>query len=417
MEIALNSRARRITWLGAAFLLSGTFLTASTLHFLAAFVSRAGVHLNIAARLEPTNAKYHELLGRQLLRQDSDIRGALHQYQIAASLNPYNSGNWLEIADAQQLLDNTPGQRYALEHALATDPTTPHAAWTAASFFLAQGDRTAALREFKVVLESDPGLADNIFAIASRTADVTEIIQKLLPSSPGAYLSFLNFMIVQKNATGAARAWDALVGLGKSFEPAGALAYVDYLIAHREVTAARLAWRQTAALCSLSAYLPSGENLIANANFDSDILNRGFDWRYWRQANVDVSLDPAEFHDGHRSLSVVFDGPGVEEAGISQLVPVEPNTAYQFSAYYKAAAMDGAGGARIDIQDAYTGTHYFSSDDLRNSEVWHEISGAFQVDEDTQLVLLRVLRVPAGSPIRGKLWLNDFLLTEKETGF
>jgi len=417
MEIALNSRARRMTWLAAAFLLSGTFLTASTLHFFAAFVSRAGEHLNIAARLEPANAKYHELLGRQLLRESSDISGALNEHQIAASLNPYNSGTWLEIADAQQLLDNIPGQRYALEHALATDPTTPRAAWTAASFFLAQGDETAALREFKVVLESEPNMADNIFAIASRTADVTVIIQKLLPSTPGAYLSFLNFMIAQKNAAGAAKAWDALAGLGKSFERAGALAYVDYLIAHGEVTAARLAWRQTAGLCNLSAYLPSGENLIANANFDSDILNRGFDWRYRRQANVDVSLDPSEFHDGHRSLSIVFDGPGVEEAGIRQLVPVEPNTAYQFSTYYKAAAMDGAGGARIDIQDAYTGTHYFSSDDLRNSDVWHEISGTFKIDAHTQLVLLRVLRVPPGSPIRGKLWLNDFRLTEKETEF
>lgn len=415
MEIALNSRFRKAGLLGAAFLLSAVFLSAATLHFLADSLSQAGEHLRIAARLEPGNAHSLELLGRQLLRQSGDVRGALQLYRLAASLNPHDSANWLAIADAEQLLNDVPGQRAALEHAMAADPATPRVAWSAANFFLAQGDKDAALSEFKVVLANDPGSADRIFSLSAHVANVTEIIQKELPPAPDAYLSFLNFLIAQKNGADAAKVWDALVQLARPFQPAVALAYVDYLIAQRQVAAARLAWRQSAELCGLVAYLSSRENLIVNANFDSEILNTGFDWHYQRQPNVELSLDSSELHEGHRSLSVIFDGPGVSDAGIAQLVAVEPDMAYEFSAYYKAAAMEGAGGPRLEVQDAYTGAHYFSSGDLRNTDVWHDIKGEFKTGTDTQLLAVHLVRVPPDSPIRGKLWIDDFRLTEKAT--
>src|SRR5512142_3241223 len=111
MEIALNSRARKTGLLGAAFLLSVVFLSASTTHFLADLFSRAGAKLLIATRLDPGNAQYPALRGRQLLRQGGDIQGALRHYQLAASLNPHDSDYWLAIADAEQLLNDIPGQR------------------------------------------------------------------------------------------------------------------------------------------------------------------------------------------------------------------------------------------------------------------------------------------------------------------
>ena len=38
---------------------------------------------------------------------------------------------------------------------------------------------------------------------------------------------------------------------------------------------------------------------------------------------------------------------------------------------------------------------------------------AFTTDADTRMLVLRVARMPAGSPIRGKLWIDDFRLVEK----
>lgn len=416
MQISLASRATRIGFMGTTFLAAAIFLTASTFQFLADRFSTSVNSLNLAVRLAPGNAEYHELLGHHLLQAHAGLAVATEQYRLAAALNPHHASYWLAIADTEQILNDSAGQRYALERAIAADPTTPDLAWAAGNFFLAQGDTAMALREFKVVVENEPQFAGAIFSLSSHFASVQDIVGRVLPSSPDAYLAYIDFLTSQKNTAAAVQVWNTLAQLAQPFQAKNALAFIDYLISQRDVADARLAWRQTAQLCGLSAYLASRGNLIVNSHFDSDILNSGFDWRYRRQANVEVALDPAEFHGGRRSLAIVFDGPGVDEAGISQYVPVEPNSTYSFSAFYKADGMDGAGGPRLSIQDAYTGVEYFSSDDLRDSGVWRESHGWFTTGTGAQLVVVRLLRIPMGSPIRGRLWLDDFRLTEKDTG-
>ncbi|HEV2699569.1 MAG TPA: hypothetical protein VGU90_16370, partial [Terriglobales bacterium] len=115
------------------------------------------------------------------------------------------------------------------------------------------------------------------------------------------------------------------------------------------------------------------------------------------------------------SLRITFDGPGIRDAGISQIVAVEPNTSYEFSAFYKAADMEGAGGMEFAIQDAYKATSFFASEDLGDADFWKKTGGSFTTGQDTQLIMVRILRVPADSPIRGKLWLDGLKLVQSST--
>jgi hypothetical protein len=41
------------------------------------------------------------------------------------------------------------------------------------------------------------------------------------------------------------------------------------------------------------------------------------------------------------------------------------------------------------------------------------VDGEFTTSSDCKLVVLHVRRLPAGSPIRGKLWIDDFHLSRK----
>ena len=163
----------------------------------------------------------------------------------------------------------------------------------------------------------------------------------------------------------------------------------------------------------MSAYLPSSNNLIVNGSFSLPVLNGGFDWQYHRQPGVTLALDSDESHDGHRSLSIVFEGPGVEEGGIYQVIVVEPNTTYEFSGYYKNSDLEGAGGPHFALQDVYTAQTYFLSEELKEGTFWKSVIGEFTTGPATNLLVLRVQRIPAGSPIRGKLWIGDFRLVEK----
>jgi hypothetical protein len=139
-------------------------------------------------------------------------------------------------------------------------------------------------------------------------------------------------------------------------------------------------------------------------------LNGGFDWMHQPPRGVTLALDPNEAHSSSRSLRIVLDGPGIEDAGVRQMVAVEPNTSYDFSAFYKASDMDGAGGARFALQDLYRETSFFMSDDLQNADFWKKVGGSFVTGPDTQMIVVRIARVPAGSPIRGKLWLDGLKL-------
>jgi hypothetical protein len=415
MQIALNSPARKWGLLGAALIFAASFLTVATREFLASHYSSAldMERLQKAAKLSPSTAEFHQTLGRYLFQVRGDLQSAVEEYRKAVRLNPYEAHAWLELAALQQTLDDVSGQREALEEAIRAEPTTPDVAWEAANFFLVRGENQRALREFRVVVGNEPSLAYGALQLSTRVADVETVVREVLPPDPAAYLTLIDVLTAKQDTAGAAKVWASLVQLHKPFETRSALRYVEYLISRHEVGQAHTVWVQTAQLCGMPWYLSSHDNLIVNSGFDSEILNSGFDWHYRKQPGVDLSLDPTDFHGGHRSLSINFDGPGVNEAGIFQNIPVDAATNYEFSAYYKSENVDGAGGPRLSIEDAYTGATYFLSDDLKDAEMWREAGGQFKTAPDAQLLRIRLLRVPYGSPIRGKLWIDDLRLIER----
>jgi hypothetical protein len=76
--------------------------------------------------------------------------------------------------------------------------------------------------------------------------------------------------------------------------------------------------------------------------------------------------------------------------------------------------MEGAGGARFAVQDFYTGATLFLSDDLKNAEVWKQVAGSLATGPDTKLLAIRLQRIPAGSPIRGNLWIDGVRLVASQ---
>jgi hypothetical protein len=122
-------------------------------------------------------------------------------------------------------------------------------------------------------------------------------------------------------------------------------------------------------------------------------------------------LDPSDFRQGHRSLSLTFEGPGINDAGIQQLIPVHGATTYDFSAYYKSAEFQGAGGPQIVLRDYYTRAPLYASDPLTDADFWREVHSKVTVPNSTNLLLLSIERFPAWAAIRGMLWLDDFQLS------
>jgi hypothetical protein len=416
MQVLLNSTLRKRLAIGAAALLCLLYVfLAGRLFVASVFGARPELSsLERAASLDPRNADFRNHLGRYYALVARDPASAIEPYRAAVDLNPHASRYWFDLASAYQVLGDLANQSWALEHAIQADPTTPDVAWEAANFYLVQGDDQKALREFRVVLENDPSLANSAIQYCWRISpDPDLLLRDVVPARSEAYLAFLNLLLNKQETAAAAKVWAALMATTQNFELRYVSSYVQYLFDHKDVEQARLVWRQAVPRFGLSAYLPTGRNLIVNGDFSLDVLNGGFDWQYEKQPSVTLTLDPSDFHGGHRSLLITFDGPGVRDAGIRQFIAVQPNTAYEFSAYYKNGEFEGAGGPHFTMQDAYSREVLYDSDELKEAGFWKSANGEFTTGADTRLLVLHVRRLPEGSPIRGKLWVDDFHLAAK----
>jgi tetratricopeptide (TPR) repeat protein len=416
MQIAIATPARKTALLLATLFLATIYIGICGLQFLAAHFSEKDdlTSLERAVRLQPGNSEYRYRVGRYLALTQTSPDVVASDYRAAVALNPYRSRYWFELAAAYQLLGDTSAQANALEHAIQADPKTPDVAWQAANFFLVQGETEKAMQEFRIVLENDPARAPATLQLCWRvTPDIDTILSRAMPSDPEAYYALLDLMMVKKETAAAAKTWEQLAHLQKPIEARRVFEYIRYLVAQKEVDQARVVWQQAGILSGLSAYQPSRENLVVNGDFSLPVLNGGFDWIYYRSKEVALALDPTQAHTGHRSLAIVFDSRGIEDAGIRQLVPVEPNTTYDFSANFKTEDLEGAGGPRFAVQDVYGEQIYFSSDDLKNADFWKPVSGTFTTGPDAKLVVVRIQREPPRAAIKGKLWVDGVKLVER----
>ncbi len=418
MKMAFNSPGRKRLVASLGIVLATIYMAFAARALVASWLGgRVTIKsLQWAARLDPANADFRDHLGRYYDLVVRDPATAIGYYRAAVQLNPHAARYWFDLASAYQVLGDTKSQTWSLEHAIEADAMTPDVAWEAGNLYLVQGDNEKALREFRVVMANDTSLADTAIQFCWRIdPDVDGLLRDVVPPNGDAYVAFLSLLQVKQETAGTFKVWDALIGSGQPFELRRAQEYFQYLILHKEVDEAALVWQQAAERFGLAGYLPNPANLVVNPLFNQEVINGGLGWHYEKQSGVTLTLDPGDFHAGRRSLLIAFDGPGITDAGIYQYIPVQPDTTYHFSGYYKNGELEGAGGPHFTIQDVYSQAVYYESEELKEGEFWKSVDGEFTTGPDCKLIVLHVRRVPEGSPMRGKLWIDDFRLVRKKS--
>ncbi len=414
MHITLDSQRKRAAFKAGLLVALGAYIALAGGEVVAEWLAARGTlgSLQAAVRLVPGNSEYRYRLGRYYELVSRDETAAIGQFKIAVGLNPHSPRYWLDLANAYEVTGNEEQQVRAVDQAIAAAPTDPEVAWYAANLYIALGQPERALGQLRVVLESSPERVGPALGLCWRlTQDVHTLLGSVLPPQAGAYGALLDFLMARGRSDDSLAVWDGLVALGQPISLEKAFDYIRYLVLQHLPEDASHVWWQAVSRNGDAAYLPSSNNLLVNGDFSLNVLNGGFDWQYHKQQGVTLTLDPAENHAGHRSLSIAFDGPGVVDAGIAQIIVVHPNTAYDFTAYYKNGEIDGAGGPHLALQDLYDGTTFFESEVLKEAPEWKQVSGRFTTLAQTKLLVLRIRRLPESSPIRGKLWVSDFRLT------
>lgn len=365
-----------------------------------------------AIALEPGSAGYRNSLGQYFMFSEQRPELAIEQYQAAVKLNPHNAEFWLDLANGYSSIGAGEQQKMALERALEVDPNTPPVLREVANAFFMRGDLHEAAGMYRRLLESDPQEADATLQICWEGTHDLEVMSEVMPAMPEVHLAFLRLLMEEGKTAEAAETWSGLMATQKPFEPALAKPYLEYLIGQHDVQQARAAWENLGRMdARFRTHAAAGGNLVVNGGFEENILNMGFDWRYVAAPHDVLAVDTEQFEEGRRSLSITFDGEAVADTGLSQLIPVDENTSYHFSAYAKADELSAAHGPRFAIGDAYSNGQLFISEELLGTDGWKRVSGWFTTGANTKLVSLKIIRTAGAERIKGTLWIDDVAVT------
>jgi tetratricopeptide (TPR) repeat protein len=373
------------------------------------------VRVKRASDLLPGNAEIPHAIGLQLLLANENSGDAIAYLRRAAVTNPNSARYWFDLASAYQVDGNVQGETTALQAAINAEPNDPDTLVEAGMHELVSADPTHAFRMFRRALQSGSRTASAILPACWRaTGDARLILSQVLPANPALQLEFLRFLAERNETKAAAEAWDVLLGAKSSrFEPQLGFFYLDYLVREHDPRGFERAWRRLAGTSSsLMPYLPS-DNLIVNGGFELPMLNAGLDWRHEAAPDVEVGIDSREAHAGSHSLYLSYNGSPVYDAGWHELVPVQPNTHYAFSAWVKSENITSSSGPRLAIVDAYSGANLLLSGDVLDSHDWYQITGELRVPSETEMASVKFIRAPANTGIRGKLWVDDLKLLKK----
>ena len=116
-----------------------------------------------------------------------------------------------------------------------------------------------------------------------------------------------------------------------------------------------------------------------------------------------------------RSVRLIFDGKSnISFAGVCHYVPVQPSTAYRFSAWVRASALTTDQGIRFQLHSLGTqDTSTAVTSDVHGSTPWTRIELPWSSGKDVQELQVCLVRFPseeAENKIQGTAWVDDVAL-------
>ena len=393
-------------------LASSKYLIALFALFLAASAARQSVaayyfRQNLPSSLQKAiawdsgNPVYPAALANlsHLYSETPDPGAVIQLYKSAVRKSPFDAGYISDLAQAHDWAGQTAEALPLFQRAQFLFPSSPEINWKLANFYVRAGKNAEAVSPLKRAFSSQVIANHQIFALCeSARLDSSTVLDNILPPEPNSYLSYLNFQAARRNFAAAQQVWDRLQLLHSPFELRDTFPFLDALIKAHEIDRATSAWSSLAArFPALISSPASAANLVTNANFQTDLLDGGFDWRVYPVPGVTVTQDPATPEPSTRSLQINFDGSqNLYYGSVLQLVPVQPRTKYDFSAVSRPASLTTDTGAFLQVSDGYDpGKIFGATEPLTGTAPWSEQKFSFETGPTTRLVTIRVVRAPS----------------------
>jgi tetratricopeptide (TPR) repeat protein len=420
MEIPLEDAGRR--WI----VLAVSLLIAAVLVFQASEIWLADHRLDSekiavmerGAALVPGDASAWDRLGRSREWDfvNSDLPGAIEDYQKAVQVDPLSAHFWMDLASAYESSGDDTRARDAYLRAKSVYPASAEVAFHYGNYLLREQQYPEAYAEFRRAVRTDPTLLPLAISRTWRSSeDVNQLLDNVLPADADAYLQALDFFASIHEGQPALAVWQRLLSLGKSFPLARTFPFFEELIREDRADDARGAWREALAAAGLPHDPPANQNLIWNGNFAQEFANGGLDWRWAPLMGVEIGIDSEPGPNGSRAVRADFNGgSNLSLDQPAQYVPVEPGRSYRFHAFMRTEGITTESGLRFQIADPnHSGALNVQTENFMGSRPWTSVDADLTTGPATHFLLVRLFRDPSRlfeNKLEGTVWIADVSL-------
>jgi len=421
MTLRLSTNARRAALLAACFAVASILSYFSIRNALAVHSAalQTAEGLERAARLEPADPRNWYLLGRywQYNLENPDAQRAIRFYLSALSLNPLSSDAWMDLATAYESESNLVAARDAFLHAKTVYPLSAEVSWRYGNFLLRRGELDPALTEMRHAVEADPARAAEAFSRSLQAGSSIETaLDRVLPPVADAYIDVIRDQTADRHTGNALKVWDRLASLHPRISLYDSFPLVNALLLESRIAEANRVWGQAVLFSGLADLQSPPGSVLWDGGFESGVAGGGFSWVFSEgMRDVQIGFDTQEKHSGNRSLRLIFDGKSNSNfAGVCHFVPVQPSTAYRFSAWVKTRSLTTDQGIRFQLHSL--GTRDASSaltPELHGTAPWALIDLPWTSGKDVQQLQVCLVRFPgdeAQGKIQGTAWVDDVAL-------
>jgi hypothetical protein len=345
---------------------------------------------------------------------------AIGEYEKAVSLSPNDYRYWMNLGTAYEQIGETAKAEYSLKRAVALAPAYAYPRWYLGNLLVRDGRYDEAFAELRLAGKAEPEFQGQVFNLAWQIySDDSEAVKKAIGESPATRAQFVVYLFGFNQIDQGLKFWNEMsIEDRKANFGSGESIIATLKKEHRYHDALKV-WNDIANERMRAQVGSIFDNSFEEAiSYDSE---SPFGWQVGSAPQVSIGIDENESQKGVRSLHWIFQvRTNVGPVQAAQLVPVQPQTEYEFEGYVRTDDLESGSTPVIEIVDPVDEKTIVASPAApRGTNNWNRVSLTFKTGEKLEAVVVRVVRTSCVSeetpicPIFGSVWYDNFSIKRR----
>ena len=376
----------------------------------------------MAVGLAPNDPLPHWRLGNLAQKElpPDQISLVVTEYGKAVSLSPNDYRLWMEFGQALEQAGQFEKAEKALREAVKLAPSYAYPHWYLGNLLLRTDRYPEGFAELQRASGANDQFLNQLFNLAWQVnKDDFDSLGAAVGNTPGVRAAFSDYLTKRAHYDEGLRFWNTLSETEKRESRLAADSIISTLVANQRYHQAMEVWNEVAP--GPTYYADLGH--ILDRGFEDNLAHGPgavFGWQVQSNSQVQVGIDANQGHTGNRSLRVFFQVRAhIDAINVSQLVPVKPNSEYDFECYLKTEKLESAETPVVVIANAADDSMLAGSVTAPSgTNNWQRISLSFKTSEKTEAIKVRMLRNSCPDspvcPIFGTVWYDDFDLKSRK---